>query len=249
MGEAANRASLIASGRAESVAGDVCGSVTDMFAHYVMPVIVADLRRLAPQIRIQVLASNDLSDLQRREADIAVRHVAPTQPELISRKVREGKGRLYASQAYIDRKGPFDTVASLAAADFIAMGDEREMLHFMQNWGLPITKDHLRVLTDSGLTGWEMGRAGLGVTAMMDDLAVGFPEMKLILPELDPTPVPYWLTTHRELHTSKRIRLVYEPCQNPRFWWKTRLDFREPSPRGRLCLICFKVFGKKVRTR
>jgi len=176
MGEAANRASLIASGRAESVAGDVCVSVTDMFAHYVMPVIVADLRRLAPQIRIQVLASNDL----------------------------------YASQAYIDRKGPFDTVASLAAADFIAMGDEREMLHFMQNWGLPITKDHLRVLTDSGLTGWEMGRAGLGVTAMMDDLAVGFPEMKLILPELDPTPVPYWLTTHRELHTSKRIRLVYD---------------------------------------
>jgi len=184
MGEAANRASLIASGRAESVAGDVCVSVTDMFAHYVMPVIVADLRRLAPQIRIQVLASNDLSDLQRREADIAVRHVAPTQPELISRKVREGKGRLYASQAYIDRKGPFDTVASLAAADFIAMGDEREMLHFMQNWGLPITKDHLRVLTDSGLTGWEMGRAGLGVTAMMDDLAVGFQRIRLVYDRL-----------------------------------------------------------------
>lgn len=210
MGEAANGASLAASGRAETVAGDVCISVTDVFAHYVMPVIVADLRKLAPQIRIRILASNSLSDLQRREADIAVRHVAPMQPELISRKVREGYGRLFASQSYLDRFGPFPTTQSLEKADFVGIGQEEELLAYMQDWGLPITKANLRVVTDSGLSGWEMARQGLGITPMMDDLAVYFPEMKLILPELVPVPVPYWLTTHRELHSSKRIRLVYD---------------------------------------
>lgn len=210
MGEAANGASLAASGRAETVAGDVCISVTDVFAHYVMPVIVADLRKLAPQIRIRILASNSLSDLQRREADIAVRHVAPTQPELISRKVREGYGRLYASQSYLERIGPFLTTQSLEKADFVGIGQEDELLAYMQNWGLPITKANLRVVTDSGLSGWELARQGLGITPMMDDLAAHFPQMRLVLPDLVPIPVPYWLTAHRELHSSKRIRLVYD---------------------------------------
>ena len=210
MGEAANGASLAASGHTETVAGDVCISVTDIFAHYVMPCIVADLRKLAPQIRIRILASNSLSDLQRREADIAVRHVTPTQPELFSRKVRESYGKLFASQSYLDRCGPFPTVQSLEKADFVGIGREDELLVYMSDWGLPVTKANFRVLTDSGLTGWEMARLGLGVIPMMDDLAGLFPEMKVVLPELAPVSVPYWLTTHRELHSSKRIRLVYD---------------------------------------
>ena len=210
MGEAANSASLAATGRAETVAGDVCVSVTDVFAHYVMPSIVADLRKLAPQIRIRILPSNSLSDLQRREADIAVRHVPPTQPELISRKVREGYGRLFASQSYLDRYGPFLTAQSLEKADFVGIGQEAELLAYLKNWGLPVTGINLRVLTDSGLVGWEMARQGLGITPMMDDLASLFPEMRVVLPDHKPWPVPYWLTTHKELHTSKRIRMVYD---------------------------------------
>lgn len=210
MGGAANRAALVASGRAQTIAGEVCISVTDVIAFYVMPHIVADLQKIAPQIRLKVLASNSLSDLQRREADIAVRHVAPTQPDLIARKVRETHGRLYASQAYLDRHGPIDTLSDAKTAAFIGIGESEELLSFLQNWGLPVTMDNLRVLGESGLTGWELARHGLGVTPMMEDIAVFFPEIKVVLPQLAPVPVPYWLTTHRELHTSKRIRLVYD---------------------------------------
>lgn len=210
MGEAAQRASLLASGRSETVAGDVCISVTDIFAFYVMPQIIADLRQVAPQVRIRVVAENALSDLQRREADIAVRHVTPTQPELISRKVREAQGRLYASRSFIAKYGPFDKPEDVAQVDFIGIGESDEMLAFMQNWGLPVTAESFRVLGDNGLAGWEMARQGLGLSPMTDDLASQFPEMQLVLPELPPVPVPYWLTTHRELHSSRRIRLVYD---------------------------------------
>jgi DNA-binding transcriptional LysR family regulator len=210
MGEAANLASLVASGGAKSVAGDVCVSVTDIFALYVMPQIVADLQRIAPQIRVKVLASNDLSDLQRRDADIAVRHVAPTQPELISRKVRETQGRLYASQTYLSTHGPISTPEEVKSAAFVAIGRSEDLLPFLQNWGLPVTSANLRFLVDSGPAGWQMARQGLGITPMTDDMACHFPEMNVVLPQLEPIPVPYWLTTHRELHSSKRIRLVYD---------------------------------------
>ena len=157
-----------------------------------------------------MLASNSLSDLQRREADIAVRHVAPTQPELISRKVCEAKGRVYASQSYLERHGEIKTLEDVRSAHFVGIGENDELLDFLKNWGLPITQTNLRVLGDSGLVGWQMARQGLGISAMTDDIARHFPEMKLVLPELEPIPVPYWLTTHKELHSSKRIRLVYD---------------------------------------
>jgi len=58
--------------------------------------------------------------------------------------------------------------------------------------------------------GWQVTRQGLGLSAMTDDIARHFPEMKLVLPEPEPIPVLYWLTTHKELHSSKRTRLVYD---------------------------------------
>ena len=210
MGDAANRVALAATGRSATVAGDVLVSVTDIFATYAMPQIIADLRRLAPQVRIRLVVENNLTDLQRREADIAVRHVTPTQPELISRKVREAKGRLYASQTFIDRHGPIYAVDDVKDMTFISIGNEDEMLPFLQAWDLPVDHSNLRIIGDSGPAGWEMARQGLGLTPMTDDLIPMFPEMKLVLPQLKPILVPYWLTTHRELHSSKRIRLVYD---------------------------------------
>jgi DNA-binding transcriptional LysR family regulator len=157
------------------------------------------------------VASNDLSDLQRREADIAVRHVAPTQSDLIARKVRETDAHLYASRRYLDEFGPIETVRDLARADFVGVGDDAEMVSFMQaTWDLPITQSHIRVAGESGGAGWEMARMGLGIVPMTEDLARNYPDMVQVLPQLAPVKVPYWLTTHRELHSSKRIRLVFD---------------------------------------
>jgi DNA-binding transcriptional LysR family regulator len=210
MGEAATRASLVASGRAETVSGTVCISVTDILAHYVMPKIIEDLRRLAPQIRIDVLVSNDFSDLQRREADIAIRHVAPTQLDLISRKVREADGKLYASRLYLDRFGPINKVADVATAEFIGMGNDEELLSFFGRWNLPVTVANITTSSVHGGLVWQLARQGLGIAPMSNDIAEMCPDMVPVLPELTPLPVPYWLTTHRELHNSKRIRLVYD---------------------------------------
>lgn len=211
MGDAALAANLVASGRAASVSGEVCVSVTDLFASYTMPAIIQEVQKVAPQIRIRVLASNALSDLQRREADIAVRHVAPTEQELIARKVRETRGHLYAARRYLDRFGPIKVPEDLADADFIGIGEEEELLQFLSGqWGLPVTAANLRIIGESGGAGWEMARQGLGLIPMTEDLADVFPEMERVLPMLDPVVVPYWLTTHRELHKSARIRLVYD---------------------------------------
>ncbi len=210
MGDAAHQVALTASGRATSIAGDVCISVTDLFAQLVMPAVVMELRKRAPQIRISVQASNSLSDLQRHEADIAIRHVAPTEPELIAKKLRDGAGKLYASRRYISTHGPFDTAKDLAKAQFIGAGEEGEMLDVIKGFGIAATAENITVMTDSGIGAWEMARAGMGIMPMLEELAAPFPEMQILLPEAPVFPVPYYLTTHSELRSSRRIRLVYD---------------------------------------
>jgi DNA-binding transcriptional LysR family regulator len=45
---------------------------------------------------------------------------------------------------------------------------------------------------------------------MSVDVARASPDLEVLLPDSDPVMFPTWLVTHRELHTSRRIRLVYD---------------------------------------
>ena len=53
-------------------------------------------------------------------------------------------------------------------------------------------------------------RQGFGIAIMADDVAQGVPGLEPLLPEMEPIRFPVWLVSHRELHTSRRIRLVYD---------------------------------------
>ncbi len=57
---------------------------------------------------------------------------------------------------------------------------------------------------------WEMAKNGLGVIVMSDVVAEAAPGIECVLPDIEPIVFPIWLTAHRELHTSRRIRLVFD---------------------------------------
>ena len=98
MGAAAESLLLAATGRSQAVGGVVSVSASDAVAATLLPPLVRRLRDQDPGIAIEVISSNALSDLLRREADIAIRHVKPEQPELIARLVREASAHFYASE-------------------------------------------------------------------------------------------------------------------------------------------------------
>ena len=81
MAEAANRVSLAASGQSQAIEGRVCITATELLAAHHLPRMLRKLREQAPGIVVEVVASDELRDLIRREADIAIRHAQPTQPE------------------------------------------------------------------------------------------------------------------------------------------------------------------------
>ena len=210
MGDAANRVSLTASGQSQSIEGQVCITATDLMAMHLLPDALRRLRQVAPGIEVEVVASNDVRDLRRREADIAIRHGRPEQPDLIAKLLRETPAHLYASTGYLDRNGRPGSPGDLSAATFIGFDRSDRLLAYLNGMGLDITQDNFKLISESGAVAWEWVKQGLGIGVMAKIIADRTPGVECVLPQLDPMPIPIWLVTHRELHTSRRIRLVFD---------------------------------------
>ena len=210
MGDAANTLSLTASGQRSDLRGLVRITASDVTSAYLLPDVLHDLRRRAPQITVDIVATDDIQDLMLRDADIAIRHVRPEQPNLVARLLREKTGHFYAATSYLEARGRPAQVADLARHDWIAMGQVARMRDYMQDMGIPVQTEAFRLNSENSLVAWEMAKSGLGVTPMDDEIAALSPQMERLLPETLEVTYPVWLVTHRELHTSPRIRLVFD---------------------------------------
>lgn len=210
MGDAAGRMSLAASGQAQSIEGSIVIAASELHAVGLLPPIVARLRREQPGIRVEIVASNATADLKRREADIAIRSFRPTQPDLIARKVADDRARLYAAQAYLDRIGNPQTPEALSRADFIGFDETAALADALNRLGLSLTRANFPVLSGSHIVQWEMVKAGVGIGIVPERLGDGEPVVRRALPSLDPLVFPVWLTAHRELNTSRRVRVVFD---------------------------------------
>ncbi len=210
MGAAADRIALAASGQAQSIEGQVRITASDVMSAYILPDLLREIRAQAPKLRIDVIAANDIRDLMRREADIAIRHVRPDQPDLIAKLVQEADGHFYAATAYLDRAGRPKSLSDLSRHEFISFGDTAQMIAYFEPIGLHLNEENFRLGSQNGVVAWEFARQGFGIAPMSERVGDATPGMERALPAMTALRFPIWLTTHRELHTSRRIRLVFD---------------------------------------
>ncbi len=211
MGEAAERVAMTATGQSQAIEGVVRITTADIYAGYVLPPVLDRIRREAPAIRVEVLATGSISDLLRREADIAIRHVRPEQEGLIAKRCKDTAAYIYGTPELLERMGNPRTGEALARGDFVgAMAHNEDFIASANAHGVPLGQSNFRFFTQSGMTGWEWVRKGLLLGGMVEAVGRLTPEVVIAVPDIAPIPVPVWLVTHRELHTSRRIRLVFD---------------------------------------
>lgn len=162
---------------------------------YWLPAVLHDLRKNAPGVIIDVIASNTVRDLQRREADIAIRNVAPKEPELIARKLPDMPAYLYASRDYLYKTGTPQTLADFQQLDFIAFDADPAGTALMNRHGLPVNQAMMRATCTDGAGVWEMVRQGLGVTVMVETITRNTPDVVRTMPQFPAVVVPTWLPT------------------------------------------------------
>jgi DNA-binding transcriptional LysR family regulator len=210
MGEAATRLSLAAAGQSLSLEGSVSISASQIDATFTLPPIIAELRQKHPGIEIEIVATNEASDLMRREADIAIRSFRPKEPDLFARKVKDGRAHLYASPDYLEQLGNPTTPEELSRGQFLGFDRKDAFIKGMNALGLSLTHDNFPILTQNQLVQWELAKRGVGIAIMTEEVGDAEPQVRRALEGFPPFPVPTWLTTHRELSTSRRLRVVFD---------------------------------------
>ncbi len=210
MGDAATRVSLAASGQAQSIEGTVCITASEAFSVFVLPPIIAKLRHIAPGITIEIVASNDVRDLRRREADIAVRNGRPTDPDLIAKKIKDDTACLYATEGYLAQCGELQGPNDMSRVRFIGFDNNGPFIEGLNAQGLKVTPKHFPVLSASHLVHWELVKHGVGIGVMATRIGDAEPMVRRAVPWLTPFEFPIWLVAHREVSTSRRVRLVFD---------------------------------------
>lgn len=199
---------------AGSAPGDLEGVVritsSEVTAHYVLPALLVPIRNAYPGISLELVPSDTVENLLLREADIAVRMFRPTQPDLIARRIGAVPVVCCAHDTYLTRRGTPAAIADLPGHDLVGFDRGTLIIDGARALGLTVAREDFRLRTDSQTAMWEMLRTGLGIGFAQFGIVRDTPGMRRILPEIEVPGLEIWLTTHRELATSRRIRAVYD---------------------------------------
>ncbi|MBK9573310.1 MAG: LysR family transcriptional regulator [Rhodoferax sp.] len=199
------------SGAQTQASGTVRITASVPVAVQLMPPLLAAMRQSLPDIQIELVSSNQVSNLLRREADIAVRMVRPDQSSLVARKIGQVGLGAYAHRSYLARRGTPRQPTDLLQHELIGSDADPAILQGFQAMGYPVTRESFALRSDDFIVQWQAVRAGLGVGFCADYMARTDPDVLRVLPGLlKIAPLPVWLTVHREIRTNRRIRAVYD---------------------------------------
>ena len=198
------------SGAQAGVSGTVRITASQPVACFVMPPVLAQMRTALPEVQVELVASNHMSNLLRREADIALRMVQPDQASLVAKRIAKVTLGTYAHRDYLRRRGTPRQIADLLSHELVGSDRDEAILRAFAGLGHPVGREAFAFRSDDLIAYWEAVRAGLGVGFLADYLARTDSQLVPLLPMLKIPPIPIWLTVHREIRTSPRIRAVYD---------------------------------------
>ncbi|MGC9404287.1 LysR family transcriptional regulator [Vibrio genomosp. F10] len=215
MGDAASDFSLMANGQSQQLEGTVVISVCELDAVYRLPRIIAKLRKVEPRITIEVIVSNKVSDLNRRDADIAIRSFCPTQPDLIARKLGEETVWLYGTEEYLKYYTDVNSLKEIEDIQVIGFSDSSLISNQLNQQGWNLSPDNFKLSTDHQMMQISLCKESLGLIYLTQDVGDQEPTLVKALQQFGPTIcLPVWAVCHQELRTNRRIRRVFDFISN-----------------------------------
>jgi DNA-binding transcriptional LysR family regulator len=179
-----------------------------LLAALLVPALDALLSR-NPGLRIELLGDARHFDLARREADVGLRLRRPTERALVRRMLGPVRFRLFASEAYLARRGRPTTVADLAHHDVIAYAASLDRTPPMA-WLLPHLARPPRIRCTLTATVAAACAAGQGIAITMPQVVAGLPGVVEVLPR---APIPHrdlWAVIHSDMRENPRVKAVLE---------------------------------------
>lgn len=210
MASAAETLARAASGAADPAKGTVRLTASVFMAGEVLPAMLADFQDRHRGIVVELLASNLVEDLLRRDADLAVRTTRPTQAALVAKRIGSVPVGLYARRDYLARRGMPKQLSDVA--DHVVIGFDRDdsVARGVAIAGLALTRDLFSFRTDNDLVQFAAIREGVGIGGCQIGIARRNPDLVRVLPEIVLIEFEVWLAMHEDLRWDRRVRLLFD---------------------------------------
>jgi len=192
-----------------ATAGIVRISASEIVAVEILPAILQPLVATHPNLSVELSATNRNEDLLRREADIAVRMIAPQQGALVARHIGSIMVGLHAHADYLAAHGTPRSLDALVGHALIGPARNDPMVRLLRERGMLPARD-FTFRSDSDLAQLAAVRAGLGIGACHVPLARRDPALVQVLPEIFALPLQTWVVTHEDLRNVARVRAVFD---------------------------------------
>lgn len=199
-----------AGGFGKGIQGAVRVSASEVVGVEVLPPLFAKLREQHPKLQLELVLSNKLQDVVRREVDIAVRMTSPQQNVLLATRVGDVVLGLHAHRDYLRRHGEPASLADLSRHTLIGFDQETPFLRAAHT-GLSLwSRDHFALRCDSDLAQLALLRSGAGIGVCQVSLARRSPELVRLLPDRLSLKLTTWVVMNEGLRNSPRCRTVFD---------------------------------------
>lgn len=191
-----------ASGR-PGLQGNVRISTTPMLASLFLLPRLVEFRQQHPDIRIALSGSNRVVDLNRREADLALRLTKPSESGLIARRLGTVGFGLYAGSDYLAATKPKDH-------GFIGYDGTLGQIS-QQRWMEQQLRGRSIIFLCSDMaTMYHAACAGMGVAVLPHFAATTEPRLRRVPAETEAPDRDVWLLVHPDLRRAPRVRAAMD---------------------------------------
>jgi DNA-binding transcriptional LysR family regulator len=192
-------------GQVVSPAGELRITTNDTLLVHLLTPVFARFTSACPDVRLDVVLTNQALNLSKRDADVAIRATDNPPETLVGRRVATIGWALYGRAEDFPQPGVVDLVG-LYDRTWVALGDNLAGLkaaRFVRD-RVPAERIVYKVNTVLGLT--EAVESGIGIGPLPCFIADARPALVRLTPPNPDFSAGLWLLTHPDLRQSARVR-------------------------------------------
>ncbi|NEU95688.1 LysR family transcriptional regulator [Bradyrhizobium uaiense] len=185
-------------------------AASEIVATEILPPILTELERSQPGLVVEISASDRLEDLLRRDCDIAIRMVRPTQADLVARKVGQARLGFHAHTNYLEKNGKPANLRELSRHCLVGFDHETAAVRALYRLGLQLRRDDFTLRSDNTLLQLAAIRAGFGIGICQRAVVREDTQIMHLLPKEFSPSLDVWVTMHQDLRKSPPMRSMFD---------------------------------------